>query len=51
MDGNNELRLCRTEMDNALQMYVEHLMPKADVKVQSVEQKDDVFIVKLAQED
>lgn len=51
MEGNNQLILCHAEMMAALQMYVNHLMPESEAKVQSVKQKEDVFIVRLTKED
>lgn len=51
MEGKNELRLCPAEMKAALQIYVDHLMPTAGAKVESVEQRNNEFVVKLTEED
>ena len=48
MEGNNELLLCQDEMKAALQMYIEHLMPKAEVEVEAVSATNECFIIKLS---
>lgn len=51
MQGNNELILCEAEMIKALQLYVDHLMRESEVKVTSVKQDDNSFIIKLSKEE
>ncbi len=51
MDGKNELRLCPGEMINAMQLYVDNLMPnKREICVRSVKQIRDTcgtFIIEI----
>jgi len=51
MEGSNELKLCEEEMVNALQMYIEHLMPKANVRVYEVVFEQGFFIIYLEEGD
>ena len=51
MEGKNELRLCHAEMIVALQLYVDHLIPAAGAKVESIKEGDNEFIIKLTKEE